>query len=121
MNISEGETFESYVPKMVKDWNLVAPKLDVGEYHPRIWRTGQFVEERGEAMPRVEDTPFRASFVNSLQQIEGLFDDLLSIFRVVHPATNVSVRSRDALRGRVGLGLSHQRGGPTRAEGPSPP
>jgi hypothetical protein len=40
---------------------------------------------------------------------------------VVLVGMNVSVRSRDALRSRVGLGLSRPRGSPTRAEDPSPP
>jgi hypothetical protein len=88
MKIPTGETFEAYVRKLAPGRVLETPTLGAGEYYPRIWRTGVDVERYGEAFPRVEDTPFRESFVNSLEQIEGLFDDLLSIFRVVHPAAN---------------------------------
>jgi hypothetical protein len=88
MIIPAGEAFETYVRKLAPNWDLVAPTVGAGEYHPRVWRTGVDIERIGEPVLQVEDTPFRGSFVNSLEQIEGLFDGLLSIFRVVHPAAN---------------------------------
>jgi hypothetical protein len=81
-----GETLEAFVHKARGGYAVETPTLRAGEFYPRIWRTGEGLEQFGDPVLRVEDTTFRGSFVNSLEQIEGLFDDLLSIFRVVHPA-----------------------------------
>jgi hypothetical protein len=83
-----GETLETFVNKAAGGYTVESPTLGAGEFYPRIWRTGEGLEQCGDPVLRVEDTSFRATFVNSLEQIEGLFDDLLSIFRVVHPAMN---------------------------------
>jgi hypothetical protein len=83
-----GETFEGWVSGSAGGCPVETPTLGAGLFYPRIWRTGKELEQCGEPVLRVEVTTFRGSFVNSLEQIEGLFDDLLSIFRVVHPAMN---------------------------------
>src|SRR5687767_1910507 len=57
MKISAGETFESYVAKMAPGYDVIVPTLGAGEYYARIWRTGAEIEDSGEAVPRVEDTP----------------------------------------------------------------
>jgi hypothetical protein len=86
MSLDPGQTFETYVEKVAGGYTVEAPVLNAGEYYPRIWRRASVIESFGELMPRVEDTNYAGSFVTSLEQIEGLFEDLLSIFRVVHPA-----------------------------------
>lgn len=83
-----GEPLEAFVRRAVGGNPFKTPTLGAGEFYPRIWRTGQGLEQCGDPVLRVEETAFRGSFVNSLEQIEGLFEDLLSIFRVVHPAMN---------------------------------
>jgi len=83
-----GETLEAFVHKAAGGYAVETPALGPGQFYPRIWRTGEGLEQCGDPVLRVEETVFRGSFVNSLEQIEGLFDDLLSIFRVVHPAMN---------------------------------
>jgi hypothetical protein len=88
MRLDPGETLEAFVDKAAGGYAVETPPLNAGEFYPRIWRTGEGLEQCGDPVLRVEVTPFRGSFVNSLEQIEGLFDDLLSIFRVVHPAMN---------------------------------
>jgi hypothetical protein len=88
MTLPPGDTFEALVRKAAGGYEVETPTLGAGEFYPRIWRTGLGREQCGDPVLRVEETAFRGSFVNSLEQIEGLFDDLLSIFRVVHPAMN---------------------------------
>ena len=84
--LSPGETFEDYAKLVAGGYTIDTALLDAGEYYPRIRRTASVVESIGEPLPRVEDTNYLGTFVTSLEQIEGLFEDLLSIFRVVHPA-----------------------------------
>lgn len=86
VTLPPGETLEAFVRKLAGGYVVETPTLGAGEFYPRIWRTGQRLEQFGDPALRVEETAFGGSFVTSLEQIEGLFDDLLAIFRVVHPA-----------------------------------
>src|SRR5260370_26092316 len=88
LKLTAGETFEGLVTRVAGGYTVETPVLNAGEYYPRIWRTASVIELHGEPLPPVEQTHFLGSFVNSLEQIEGLFESLLSIFRVVHPATD---------------------------------
>lgn len=65
----------------------LTPSLNAGEYHPRLWRSSPDLEQFGEAVPMVENTPFFAGFLHSLEQIEGLMERLGEVFRVVHGAS----------------------------------
>ena len=82
----QGKTLEDSIKEGFAGWTIEQPELDAGHFYPRIWRRASEIERHGEPLPRVEDTQDLGSFVNSLEQIECLFDDLSSIFRVVHPA-----------------------------------
>jgi hypothetical protein len=81
-----GKTLEDTIKEIFPGWTIDQALLNAGTYYPRIHRTGPILERYGETIPYVEDTPFLGSFVNSLEQIEGLFESLAAIFRVVHPA-----------------------------------
>jgi hypothetical protein len=81
-----GDTLEAFVTKVAVGYTVEQPVLNAGEFYPRIWRTGSAIEKYGEPLPLVEETRYFRHFVQSLQQIEALFESLAGIFRVVYPA-----------------------------------
>lgn len=85
MPLPAGKTLEDYVRQCAGSWTVEKPKLNAGEYHPRIWRRHPDIERHGEPVLRVEQTPYIGPFTHSLEQVECLLEDLVAIFRVVHP------------------------------------
>lgn len=86
--LASGENFDSRVKAIAAQYITETPELNAGEHYPRMWRTGRDVERYGDPILRVEETRFLGSFVNSVEQIERLFESLTAIFRTVHPATD---------------------------------
>ncbi len=76
------------VEKICRGFSIETPRLQAGEYHPRMSRDVDVLLELGPCLPRVADTPYFKSFIGSLQQVETLFDGLSSVFRVAHPEEN---------------------------------
>ena len=75
------QTVEAIYPGFI----ITTPRLHAGDYYPRMSRDVAFLLELGQCLPRVADTPYVRSFIGSLQQVETLCDDLLSLFRIAHP------------------------------------
>jgi hypothetical protein len=98
-----------YVQKCMGGFTVEKPALNVGQYHPRVWRRHPDIERHGEPVLRVENTPDVGPFIHSLEQVECLFEDLVAIFRVVHPTPEL-----ERLRGRNSqpsyLGMHGSRG-----------
>lgn len=84
--LAPGETLDAYVRKVACGYVVEEPELQAGEYYPRMWRGSSVIDKYGEGIPRVEETPYFGQFIQSLQHLESLFDDLADLFRVVDPA-----------------------------------
>ncbi|MBC7821175.1 MAG: hypothetical protein IAG10_30170 [Planctomycetaceae bacterium] len=82
----KGKNFRDWLKDYSNGSTVEQSELDAGRYYPRVWRTAPELETHGDPILRVEDTQEFDTFVNALEQIEGLCEDLLYVFRVVHPA-----------------------------------
>jgi hypothetical protein len=45
--LAPGETLEAFVCKTVPGYTVETPTLGAGEFYPRIWRTGEALEQCG--------------------------------------------------------------------------
>jgi hypothetical protein len=85
--MATGDTLDTVVMRIAAGLTISKPTINPGEFHPRVWRSSRNLERFGDSVLWVEKTPFYSSFINSLEQIEGLLTSLADIFRVVHGDT----------------------------------
>ena len=95
---ANGRPLRDVVVDICPDCIVEAPKLQAGQYYPRMCRVEEVLLDRGECLPRIRYSPFFTSFIGSLEQIETLFDSLSSLFRVAHPEMDNLVAYGGAIR-----------------------
>jgi hypothetical protein len=91
--LAPGETLDVYVRKLARGSVVEEPELQAGEYYPRMWRGSDAIDKYGEGIPRVEDTPYFGPFIQSLQHLESLFNDLADLFHVVDPGMDDNLKT----------------------------